>query len=247
MQPSARIIVFELFRKADSVIFPLSASFSYHARKVKMDRQMEETSSGEKYLIVGLGNYDHPKTRHSVGMQVVDKLADCLDTYFHREKSCAGCIARARLNGVDLVLLKPKMPMNVNGTSVRKTVANYNIRPENVYLLHDDIDKRLGQLSVKEKGSANGHNGVRSIIDSLQTDAMPRIKIGIDRPARKDQVADYVLETFPQEEQKVINKATTDSIVKVLEHLGKRTGADIRGILQNEIDELTEKDKGKSR
>ena len=66
-----------------------------------------------------------PQTRHSVGMQVVDKLADCLHTCFHREKECAGCVATARLNGLDLVLLKPKMPMNVNGTSVRKTGRCY--------------------------------------------------------------------------------------------------------------------------
>ena len=73
------------------------------------------------FQIVGLGNFDRQTTRHSVGMQVVDRLAVCLHTCFHREKNCSGCIATATLNGVDIILLKPKMPMNVNGTSVRKT------------------------------------------------------------------------------------------------------------------------------
>ena len=75
---------------------------------------------------------------------------------------------------------------------------------------------------------------------------MPRIKIGIDRPASRDQVGEYVLENFPVEEQKVINKAITQSIVKIFDHLGKRTGEDVRAILQHEIDELREKDKEKS-
>lgn len=248
MQPTARILVFELFRKGDCFAIPfkkpaLIANFAYHAQSQKiMDRQVESPKRN-KYLIVGLGNFDMPQTRHSVGMQVVDKLANCLHTCFHREKECAGCVATASLNGLDLVLLKPKMPMNVNGTSVRKTVSSYNIRPENVYLLHDDIEKGLGQLSVKEMGSANGHNGVRSVIDSLRSDAMPRIKIGIDRPASRGQVAEYVLSNFPREEQEIIDRAVNQSIEKIADHLAKRTGEDMRRLLQLEIDDLKDKEK----
>ena len=100
--------------------FPYNA---FTARKYKRTNvNFEPCQSYSLHLqIVGLGNFDMPQTRHSVGMQVVDKLANCLHTCFHREKECAGCVATASLNGLDLVLLKPKMPMNVNGTSVRKT------------------------------------------------------------------------------------------------------------------------------
>ena len=75
---------------------------------------------------------------------------------------------------------------------------------------------------------------------------MPRIKIGIDRPASRDQVADYVLSQFPSEEQQVINKVVKQSLVKIADHIGKRTGEDIRGILQLDIEELREKDKKQS-
>lgn len=249
MHSSTRILVFEILRKGDCFAIPFkkpafTGNLAYHAQSQKiMDRQMDRSHKRDKYLIVGLGNFDMPQTRHSVGMQVVDKLADCLHTCFHREKECAGCVATARLNGLDLVLLKPKMPMNVNGTSVRKTVTSYNIRPENVYLLHDDIEKEIGKLSLKEKGSANGHNGVRSVMDSLRSDNMPRIRIGIDRPASRSQVAEYVLTDFPDEEQEVIDKAVNQSLEKIADHLGKRTGEDVRSLLQLEVDEAKEKEK----
>ncbi|XP_064616231.1 probable peptidyl-tRNA hydrolase [Liolophura sinensis] len=186
-----------------------------------------------KYLIVGLGNHDRPLTRHSVGMQVVDKLAGYLHApWVKDQKNCVGFVAQTSISdNLDVVLLKPKMPMNVNGTSVAKTAQLFDIEPQHIYLVHDDIDKSLGKVAVKELGSANGHNGVRSCMNSLRSDLMPRLKIGIDRPPSKDEVSDYVLSEFSSSEQQIVNRAVDTCLVTIADHMARRTGVELRKVL----------------
>lgn len=197
------------------------------------DRKMtgvvsESTASSgtkKKYLIVGLGNLDLNKnSRHSVGMQFVDQLERLLQgdktTKWRRDKSCMGYTQTVVLdNGTKLILLKPKPAMNLNGRSVSKTVKVYGIDIQNVYLAHDDIDLALGKSSIKEGGSARGHNGVRSVIDSLRSDIMTRVRIGIGYPDSQKEVADYVLANFDQKEQQIINGVITDSFLKMAKHM----------------------------
>ena len=105
---------------------------------------------------MGLGNHALPKTRHSVGMMAVNRLAKHLDVQWTKDsKNCVGFVACKTLSqGLDLVLLKPKIPMNINGSSIAKTIRHHGIAASNVYLLHDELDKPLGKFGMKENGSA---------------------------------------------------------------------------------------------
>ncbi|KFQ92915.1 putative peptidyl-tRNA hydrolase, partial [Nipponia nippon] len=91
-------------------------------------------------------------------------------------------VAGAAAGGRELLLLKPRRLMNVNGLSVASAAEIYSLRPEDIYLVHDDLDKALGKVAIKLGGSARGHNGVRSCISALQSNEMTRVRVGIGRP-----------------------------------------------------------------
>ncbi|ESO92816.1 hypothetical protein LOTGIDRAFT_232922 [Lottia gigantea] len=167
-----------------------------------------------KFLIVGLGNYDYPGTRHNIGMIFVDWLADHLNIKWTSErKLCKGYVTSCKLqDDVELILLKPKVPMNINGQSVSMTVSEFGIPVENIFIIQDELDKSLGKYAIKSSGSSRGHNGVKSVMDSLQTDEFTRIKFGIGRPDSRDSniIARYVLSEFtPAEQQKVFQLLPT--------------------------------------
>lgn len=133
-------------------------------------------------LVVGLGNHGMFNTRHSVGMRVVDHTAAQLGLQWTTDRDCKGSIAVSATTAEHaVVLLKPRLLMNVNGKSVAATARKFGISPESVLLVHDDLDKALGKFRIKHGGSAHGHNGVRSCIASLKTNEMPRILVGIGR------------------------------------------------------------------
>ncbi|XP_078599298.1 putative peptidyl-tRNA hydrolase [Branchiostoma floridae x Branchiostoma japonicum] len=155
-------------------------------------------------VVVGLGNYSMPGTRHSVGMRVVDKLAEYYNMQWRRARDCGGDVATTTLDKHSVVVLKPRAFMNVNGESVAKTVRRFQVKPEDVILVHDDLDKPLGSCVLKEGGSARGHNGVRSTISCLNSRAMRRVRVGIGRPAARDKVTSYVLGRFSREEEEVV-------------------------------------------
>ena len=110
------------------------------------------------FQIVGLGNLDLKKTRHSVGMQVLDQIANKLDIRWQKHKQFIGMFTQKTLelgqSEMTLLLLKPRTSMNINGRSVSKVVQNYKIPTDHIYLIHDDLDKPVGKFSLKEKGSA---------------------------------------------------------------------------------------------
>ncbi|KFP70811.1 putative peptidyl-tRNA hydrolase, partial [Acanthisitta chloris] len=95
---------------------------------------------------------------------------------------CCADVALATAHGVELVLLKPRRLMNLNGLSVASAAKTYNLGPKDVYLVHDDLDKALGKVAIKQGGSARGHNGVRSCISALHSNEMTRLRVGIGRP-----------------------------------------------------------------
>ncbi|KNC78782.1 peptidyl-tRNA hydrolase [Sphaeroforma arctica JP610] len=177
-----------------------------------------------KTLIVGLGNYTMHNTRHSVGMLFVDRLAATHDAKWESVRSVYGNVAQFRVqkaNGIDhdLILLKPKLFMNVNGKSVGKTCAQYlnnNWREKNrLYLVHDELEKSFGKWTIKEKGSASGHNGVRSVHQVLASQDMPRLRIGIGKPSNKSDVAAHVLQGFNRDEREKLD-AVLDACAKDL-------------------------------
>ncbi|WP_101876580.1 aminoacyl-tRNA hydrolase [Lachnoclostridium edouardi] len=160
------------------------------------------------YLIAGLGNptKKYEGTRHNVGFQVIDKLADKLGISVN-EKKFKGVCARGMAGGEKVLLLKPETFMNLSGESIRAAVDFYRIEPEHMIIIYDDIDLAPGHLRVRVKGSAGGHNGMKNIIAHMGTQEFPRVRVGIGaKPDRMD-LADYVLGHFPQVEKPVMEDA----------------------------------------
>ena len=158
-------------------------------------------------LVVGLGNptarYD--KTRHNVGFEVIDALADkyniALDTMKHK-----GMYGKGKIDGQSVILLKPMTFMNLSGESVALVSGYYKVAPEDIIVIYDDINLDVGRLRIREKGSAGGHNGMKNIIAHLGTEEFPRLRIGVGMKPPKMDWADYVLSHFSEEEQALMNQ-----------------------------------------
>lgn len=160
------------------------------------------------YLIAGLGNptKEYDKTRHNVGFSVIDVLADRYRIDVSEKKHKALC-GRGVIEGQKVLLLKPQTFMNLSGESIRVAADYYKIEPEEMIVIYDDISLDPGQLRIRLKGSAGGHNGIKNIIANLGTQDFPRIKVGVGaKPPRMD-LADYVLSRFGAGEQKLMEEA----------------------------------------
>lgn len=160
------------------------------------------------YLIAGLGNptKEYDKTRHNVGFSVIDVLADRYRIDINEKKHKALC-GRGVIEGQKVLLLKPQTFMNLSGESIRAAADYYKIEPEEMIVIYDDISLDPGQLRIRLKGSAGGHNGIKNIIANLGTRDFPRIKVGVGaKPPRMD-LADYVLSRFGAGEQKLMEEA----------------------------------------
>lgn len=163
--------------------------------------QTDTKECKDKVLVVGLGNYCAPRSRHSVGQSLLEHVAERHQCQFEYKRSVKGHLASFVHNEFEVYLLKPKVFMNLSGKSVGKATQLLKIAPGNVLLLHDELDLPLGKFRVKSGGSANGHNGVRDTQERLKHTDLKRILIGIGRPPDKDDVADYVLEDFTKPEK----------------------------------------------
>ncbi|XP_062873959.1 probable peptidyl-tRNA hydrolase [Trichomycterus rosablanca] len=171
-------------------------------------------STSKRKLVVGLGNPGMNSSRHSIGMAVIAELAQRLgvNDQWKSDRQVSGEVIVSVYEDTQLVLLRPKLLMNVNGVSVAKAANKFSIKPENIVLVHDELDKPLGKLGIKHGGSARGHNGVRSCIDCLQSDVMPRLRIGIGRPSGKTPVDRHVLGRFSKEEQIMLSSVMEHSV-----------------------------------
>ena len=132
------------------------------------------------YIIAGLGNptREYEKTRHNVGFDTIDVLADKLNTSVD-EKKFKGLYGKGIIAGEKVILLKPQTFMNLSGESVREAADFYKVDPEHIIVIYDDISLDVGQLRIRKKGSAGGHNGIKNIIAHLGTQEFPRIKVGV--------------------------------------------------------------------
>ncbi|XP_065808110.1 probable peptidyl-tRNA hydrolase [Labrus bergylta] len=180
----------------------------------RMGQDAEIHTQGRRTLVVGLGNPGMEGTRHSVGMAVLGSLAARLGVAerWRGDKHVSGEVIVSEVQQTHVVLLRPRLLMNINGVSVAKAAGKYGIRPEDILLVHDDLDKPLGKISIKQGGSARGHNGVRSCVDCLQTDVMPRLRVGIGRPTEKRSVERHVLGRFSSEEKKILDSVLVQSV-----------------------------------
>ena len=160
--------------------------------------------------IVGLGNpgYQYLLTRHSIGFRVVDALADKYNALWKTEKNME--TATILLDGNKILLCKPMTYMNSSGAIV-PFLNKKGIKPEHILVVHDELEKRFGSLTITEGGGARGHNGLRSLIEHMGSNFV-RLRVGIGRPERREIVPNYVLQRFsepPQEVTSVINHAVT--------------------------------------
>ena len=152
-------------------------------------------------LIVGLGNPTdkYEGTRHNVGFEVIDRMADeygiGLDAVKHK-----GMYGKGKIDGQTVILLKPMTYMNLSGESVSAVAAYYKIEPEDIIVIYDDINLDVGRLRVRGKGSAGGHNGIKNIIAHLHTEEFPRVRVGVGMKPPKMDLADYVLSRFTKDE-----------------------------------------------
>lgn len=163
----------------------------------------------ESWLIVGLGNpgKDYTRTRHNCGFRAIDLLADELGCKIDKAKF-QGLYGQIVRDGKKLFLLKPQTYMNLSGRSVLQLSAYYNIPPQHIIVIFDDISLPVGKLRVRSDGSAGGHNGIKSIIESLGSQDFPRVKIGVGAKPNPDQdLADWVLSSFSALEEKSLEPA----------------------------------------
>ena len=168
-------------------------------------------------LIVGLGNIgqEYENTRHNIGFMVVDELAKRLGVTFGKEDRSAYC---AEYRAPEKILIiKPTTYMNLSGIAVGAYANFYHIDPEDIAVIQDDMDLPVGHLRIRRKGSAGGHNGIKSITEHLGTEEYPRFKIGIGHPDRNNKaVINHVLHQF-QGEDKAAIEAAVKAMAEALE------------------------------
>jgi PTH1 family peptidyl-tRNA hydrolase len=178
------------------------------------------------YLIAGLGNPGsrYEMTRHNIGFHAIDYIADTLGVKIKKLKFKA-LYADTEINGERVLLVKPQTFMNLSGESIVEFVRFFKIPIENVIIISDEISLPTGTLRIRKKGSAGGHNGLKSIIYLLNSDEFPRIRIGVGAPQNKDyDLADYVLGRFSHDE------------IPILEDTIKRTCSAVGEFIKNGAD-----------
>ena len=170
-------------------------------------------------LVAGLGNpgREHVRDRHNVGWMVVDELARRHSGSFRSKFS--GRLAETRVGEMRVALLEPETYMNESGRSISAASRFFKVLPEDVLVVHDDVDLPVGRLQARLGGGLAGHNGLRSIAQALGTPEFQRLRIGVGRPERGDPrpVADYVLSPFaPEDDVEALVMRATDAVESLL-------------------------------
>ena len=168
-------------------------------------------------MIVGLGNpgKEYERTRHNAGFLVIDELARKLNVSIN-EKKMNALYTIYRHKGESIILLKPQTYMNLSGESIRSLADYYKIDVETELLvIFDDVSLDVGQIRIRKKGSAGGHNGIKNIIANLGTDTFERIKVGVGEKPKGYDLADYVLGHFTKAEQELMEEGYQNAISAV--------------------------------
>ena len=161
------------------------------------------------YIIVGLGNPDrqYRNTRHNIGFDVIDEIA-AKNHITVGEKKHKALIGKGFVGGQKVVLVKPQTYMNLSGESVREVIDFYKIDEESeLIVISDDISLDVGQIRIRKKGSAGGHNGLKNIILHLGHDKFQRIRMGVGEKPQGYDLVDYVLGHFPKEEREIMDES----------------------------------------
>ena len=174
-----------------------------------------EAASTLDLLVAGLGNpgREYVRTRHNIGWMVCDELAARTGGSFRSKFS--GRLAEVRLDGLRLALLEPETYMNESGRSISAAARFFKALPEDVLIVHDDVDLEEGRLQARAGGGLAGHNGLRSIAQAIGTPEFMRLRVGVGRPGRGDRrsVADYVLSPFgPETDVDALVRRAADAV-----------------------------------
>lgn len=174
------------------------------------------------YLIVGLGNpeSDYSKTRHNMGFNVINKLATQYTIDINKSKF-KGLYGTGIIEGEKVILLKPQTFMNLSGESVIEVMNFYKIEPSELIVIYDDFDTDSGLIRIRKNGSAGSHNGMKSVINCINTDKFCRVRVGIGRPQDNTDMITYVIGHVPEEEMKILDEGTTlakDAIIEIIKN-----------------------------
>lgn len=177
------------------------------------------------FIIVGLGNpgSEYNGTRHNIGFEVIDYISNKYNININRVKF-KGVYGEGFIEGKKIILLKPSTYMNLSGESIRDIMNFYKISSQEIIVIYDDISLPVGKIRIREKGSAGGHNGIKSIIQCLSIDEFPRIKVGVGQPANG--LVSHVLGKFPAEEVEVLRKVIpvcNEAVVEILKNSVKES------------------------
>ncbi len=164
-------------------------------------------------MFVGLGNpgNEYAGTRHNIGFEVVNYLSNKWDIHLNKSKF-QGVFGVGTVDGESVLLVKPLTYMNLSGTCIRQLLDFYKIDLDDLVIIYDEMDFAPGQVKLRQRGSAAGHNGIRSTIQHLGTDEFNRIRMGIGRPVEKGINADFVLSPFHPDEIEIMRKAVIYSV-----------------------------------
>ncbi|MBD5422946.1 MAG: aminoacyl-tRNA hydrolase [Mycoplasma sp.] len=165
-------------------------------------------------LIVGLGNpgLEYERTRHNVGFLVIDEIAKKLNVKLSKERFDSMFYINE-----DFILMKPNTFMNLSGEAVKKAMDFFKILSKDILIIHDDLDIKIGQAKIKISNSSGGHNGVKNIIEKINTAEFYRLKIGIGRPEKNEtSISSYVLGDFTNEQYDIISKVVEQSAEAVI-------------------------------
>ena len=177
------------------------------------------------YLIVGLGNpeSEYAHTRHNMGFDTINELAKNNNINITKTKFKA-LYETGIIQNEKVILLKPQTYMNLSGESVKEVAEFYNLKPEEIIVIYDDIDIEKGKIKLRKKGGPGSHNGMKSVVQELSTTDFIRIRVGIGQPEFKSDMINYVIGKVPEEEQKILQQGT------------KKAAEAIEEILKNGID-----------
>lgn len=178
------------------------------------------------YLIVGLGNpeEEYSNTRHNMGFDTINKIAKQYNIDVNKNKF-KGLCGSGIIENKKVILLKPQTYMNLSGESIKETMDFYKIQQENLIIIYDDIDLEAGIIKIRKKGGPGTHNGMKSVISNIKTQEFARVRVGIGKPERKEQLIEYVIGKIPDKDQKILDEATTKSKEALIEII--KNGVDI--------------------
>ena len=178
------------------------------------------------YLIVGLGNpeNEYAHTRHNMGFDTINQIAKNNNIQITKNKFKGLCESTI-IQNQKVILLKPQTYMNLSGESVKEVAEFYNLKPEEIIVIYDDIDIEKGHIKIRKKGGAGSHNGMKSVVEELQSTDFARIRVGIGQPESKSDMINYVIGKVSQEEQEILQQGV-EKAAKAVEEILKN-GIDI--------------------